>query len=61
MQDAALQQQLDREAEARRRIAEVWSNREFMQGVYRALRSVEEGERPTRWNDLKRKNGRSRG
>ena len=59
MQETQLEAQLDREAEARRRVAEVWSNKEFMQGVYRALRGLEEGERPIPWKDLKRKNGRS--
>lgn len=54
-----LEEQLAREAEAHRRVAEVLANKEFMQGVYEALTELQHGERPIPWKDLKRKHGGS--
>jgi hypothetical protein len=52
MTQQAQQEQLAREAEAHRRIAEVLANKEFMAGVYRAMTDTEP---PVEWKDLKRK------
>ena len=59
IQGIKLEEQLAREAEAHRRVAEVLANKEFMQGVYEALTELQHGERPTPWKDLGRKYGGS--
>lgn len=56
---AQLEAQLEREAEAHRRIAEVLETKEFMQGVYEAMSEVQHGDRPVPWENLTRKYGRS--
>jgi len=55
----ALQQQLGREEEARRRIAQVQADPQFMVGVREALTSWMRGDKPIPSKDLKRKYGRA--
>jgi len=55
----ALEQQLGREEEARRRIAQVQANPRFMAGVRKGLASWMRGEKPIPSKDLKRKYGRA--
>jgi len=55
----ALKEQLAREEEARRRVAEVRANRKFMAGVHEALACWQRGEKGVPSKNLKRKHGRS--
>ena len=52
MTQQAQQEQLEREADAHRRIAEVLDNKDFMRGVYEAMTDTEPA---VEWKDLKRK------
>lgn len=52
MTQEALDHQLEVEAEAARRVAQVKEDRDFMTGVYR---SMKDPEAATLWKDLKRK------
>ncbi len=55
----ALEQQLGREAETRRRIAQVQADPHFMAGVREGFASWMRGEKPIASEDLKRKYGKS--
>jgi hypothetical protein len=51
----SLEQQLGREAEAQRKVAQVQAAPLFMAGVREGFASWMRGEKPIAWKDLKRK------
>jgi hypothetical protein len=54
----AIELQLGREEEARRKIAEVTADKQFMAGAHEALASWQQGEKPIPSSELKRKYAR---